>query len=40
MPLCTSFDDAISVETANWLHAGDVNRQAAATVPPPGDSDP
>lgn len=36
---CTSFDGAISVQTANWLNTRDVNRQPAAAVPPPGYGD-
>lgn len=39
MLLCTSFDGAISVQTANRLHTRDVDRQAAATVPPPSNRD-
>lgn len=39
MLLSTSFDGAVSVETADRLHARDVNRKAAATVPPPGNGD-
>lgn len=39
MLLCTSFDGAISVQTADRLHTRDVNGQAAATVPPPSNGD-
>lgn len=39
MLLCTSFDGAISVKTADRLHTCDVNWQAAATVPPPSNGD-
>lgn len=39
MLLRTSFDGAISVQTADRLHTRDVDRQATATVPPPGNGD-
>lgn len=39
MLLCTSFDGAISMKTADRLHTRDVNGQTAATVPPPGNGD-
>lgn len=39
MLLRTSFDGAISVQTADRLHTCDVNGQTAATVPPPSNGD-
>lgn len=35
----TSFNGSLSVQTAHWLHAGDVNWQTAATVPAPSNGD-
>lgn len=35
----TCFDGAVAVQAADWLHAGDVEGQAAAAVPPAGNGD-